>query len=177
MGDIFGKVNVLVNNLVATGRIKLGDIRAETGDATLTNLTAGAVATKKSLSEGEAGTAPLATKNISPRTACTFTMVQTGDITAGRDVNFGLTPEQVKELTEAAVRGATGPLTSTIVDLSKRLGVTEDATKTLLRIVGEQDVPLERLSETLNRVANDYKRLQAQAAALNPENPSGTRSG
>jgi hypothetical protein len=47
VGDIFGKVNVLVNNLVATGRIKLGDIRAETGDATVTNLTAGAGAPKK----------------------------------------------------------------------------------------------------------------------------------
>ena len=98
--------------------------------------------------------------------------VQTGDITAGRDVNFGLTPEQVKELTEAAARGATGPLTSAIVDLSKRLGITEDATRTLLRIVGEQDVPLERLSETLYRVANDYKRLREQAAALNPDNPT-----
>src|SRR4051812_9715249 len=64
--------------------------------------------------------------------------------------NFGLTPEQVRELAEAAARGATDPLTTTIVELSKRLGVTEDATKTLLRIVGEQDVPLERLSETLN---------------------------
>ena len=80
--------------------------------------------------------------------------------------------QQVKELTEAAARGATGPLTSAIVDLSKRLGITEDATKTPLRIVGEQDVPLERLSETLNRVANDYKRLQGQAAALNPDNPT-----
>jgi hypothetical protein len=47
VGDIYGKVNVLVNNLVATGRIKLGDIRAETGDATLTNLTAGADSSKK----------------------------------------------------------------------------------------------------------------------------------
>jgi hypothetical protein len=47
VGDISGKVNVLVNNLVASGRIKLGDIRAETGDATLTNLTAGASASKK----------------------------------------------------------------------------------------------------------------------------------
>jgi tetratricopeptide (TPR) repeat protein len=95
----------------------------------------------------------------------------TGSVTAGRDVNFGLTPEQVKELTEAAARGATAPLTTAIVDLSKRLGVTEDAAKTLLRIVGEQDVPLERLTETLYRVANDYKRLQEQAAALNPDNP------
>jgi hypothetical protein len=47
VGDIFGKVNVLVNNLVATGRIKLGDIRADTGDVTLTNLTAGADSAKK----------------------------------------------------------------------------------------------------------------------------------
>jgi hypothetical protein len=47
VGDIFGKANVLVNNLVATGRIKLGDIRADTGDATLTNLTAGADSPKK----------------------------------------------------------------------------------------------------------------------------------
>jgi hypothetical protein len=47
IGDVFGKVNVLVNNLVASGRIKLGNITAETGDATLTNLTAGAVPPKK----------------------------------------------------------------------------------------------------------------------------------
>src|SRR6478672_9056583 len=81
-------------------------------------------------------------------------------------------PEQVRELTEAAARGATEPLTSTIVDLSERLGITKDATRTLLRIVSEQDVPLERLSETLNRVANDYKRLQAQVAALNLDTPT-----
>jgi hypothetical protein len=47
VGDIFGRVNVMVDRLVATGRIKLGDIRAETGDATLTNLTAGAGSSKK----------------------------------------------------------------------------------------------------------------------------------
>ena len=47
VGDIFGKVNVLINNLVATGRIKLGDVRADTGDVTLTNLTAGANSAKK----------------------------------------------------------------------------------------------------------------------------------
>lgn len=46
VGNIVAKVNVLVNNLVASGRIKLGDLTAETGDATLTNLTAGAVPKK-----------------------------------------------------------------------------------------------------------------------------------
>jgi hypothetical protein len=100
-------------------------------------------------------------------------------IAAGRDAsgntvtcNYGLSPEQVQELTRAAAAGATGPLTDTIVALSKQLGVTESATKTLLRIVGEQDVPLDRLGETLAKVANDYQRLQAQAAALNPDNPT-----
>jgi tetratricopeptide (TPR) repeat protein len=113
---------------------------------------------------------PLAAGNDSP-TSSHSPLVQTGDTTAGQDVNFGLTLQQVKELTEAAVHGATAPLTNMIADLGKRLGVTEDATKTLLRIVGDQDVPLERLSETLSRIANDYKRLQEQAAALNPDNP------
>ena len=47
VGDITGKVNVLVSNLVASGRIKLGDILAETGDATLTNLSAGGGPSKK----------------------------------------------------------------------------------------------------------------------------------
>jgi hypothetical protein len=46
VGDIEAKVSVLINNLAASGRIKLGDIRAETGDATLTNLTAGATTLK-----------------------------------------------------------------------------------------------------------------------------------
>ena len=47
VGNITGAVNALVSNLVASGRIKLGDIRAEAGDVTLTNLTAGADSTKK----------------------------------------------------------------------------------------------------------------------------------
>ncbi len=47
VGDIVAKVNVLVDNLVASGRIKLGNLRAEAGDATLTNLTAGEAASKK----------------------------------------------------------------------------------------------------------------------------------
>ena len=47
VGNIFAKVNVLVSNLVATGRVKLGNIRADTGDVTLTHLTAGAAEPKK----------------------------------------------------------------------------------------------------------------------------------
>jgi tetratricopeptide (TPR) repeat protein len=111
---------------------------------------------------------------VHPGRAAPNVIAESGSVAAGRDiigsVTIGLSPEQVKDLTEAAARGATAPLTAVIIDLSKRLGVTQDATRTLLRIVGEQDVPLERLSETLDRVANDYKHLQAQVTALNPEN-------
>src|SRR5687767_6424566 len=38
VGNIYAKVNATVEGLVATGRIRLGDITAETGDARVTNL-------------------------------------------------------------------------------------------------------------------------------------------
>lgn len=47
VGNVRGKVNVVIERLVAAGRIKLGDITAETGDARVTDLAAGAVVSKK----------------------------------------------------------------------------------------------------------------------------------
>jgi tetratricopeptide (TPR) repeat protein len=86
--------------------------------------------------------------------------------------NFGLTDEQLKHLTEAAVKGATEPLTHQIIDISKKLGVTEDAARKLLRIVGEdQNIPEDKLAEALSQAAADYQRARAQLAALNPNNP------
>src|SRR5262252_2507658 len=101
-------------------------------------------------------------------------------VAGGRDAsnntltcNFGLTPEQLREVTKAAIEGATEPLIGRIEVIGKRLGITEEAAKTLLRIVGEQpDVPNDRLGEVLTKVANDYNRLQVQVAALNPNNPA-----
>ena len=87
--------------------------------------------------------------------------------------NFGLTPDELKQVTEAAVKGATGLLLDRITDISKTLGVTEDAAKTLLKIVGEDpSIPDDKLAEALTKVAGDFKRLQAQTAALNPDNPT-----
>src|ERR1700693_5492085 len=54
-------------------------------------------------------------------------------------VTYGLTPEQVQELTKAAVAGAVGPLSDRMLELSKRLGATEGATVTMLRIIGQGD--------------------------------------
>ena len=86
--------------------------------------------------------------------------------------NFGLTDEQLRQTVEAAVRGATADLKGQIAGISKTLGVTTDAAKKLLAIAGEQNVPDEKLAAELTKVATDYKRLQDQAAALNPSNPT-----
>jgi len=84
--------------------------------------------------------------------------------------NFGLTQEQLRETIEAAMKG---DLIDRIVDISKTLGVTEQAAKNLLKIVGEDsNIPDYKLAAALNKVANDYKQLQRQLAALNPENPT-----
>jgi hypothetical protein len=47
VGNIRGKVNAMVERLVATGRIKIGDVTAETGDARVSDLTAGGTSQKK----------------------------------------------------------------------------------------------------------------------------------
>ena len=83
---------------------------------------------------------------------------------------LGPSPEELKALVEAAAKGATAQQLAQIEDLGRRLGVTADATRTLLRIIGAQtDIPEERLNETLAKVASDYKRLRAQVSALDPD--------
>jgi hypothetical protein len=85
--------------------------------------------------------------------------------------NFGLTPEQLKQLTEAAVKGATEAQQEHIDRISEAFGITKSAAKNLLKIVGEDpNIPDDKLAEALTKVAGDYKRLQEQVAALNPDN-------
>ena len=87
--------------------------------------------------------------------------------------NFGLTPDQLRQLTEAAVRGATDAQQEHVDKVSKTLGLTESAAKNLLRIVGDDaNVSEDKLAEALTKAAADYRRLQTQVAALNPGNPS-----
>jgi tetratricopeptide (TPR) repeat protein len=98
---------------------------------------------------------------------------QSPAVQAGRDaiISYGLSPEQVQELTKAAIAGATGPLTSRIADLAGKLGATQEAVQAILRAVGQQDVPLEQLPEKLAEAAAQFQKLTAQAAALNPGSP------
>lgn len=98
---------------------------------------------------------------------------QSPAITAGGNVavTYGLTPEQVQELTKAATAGAVGPLADRIVDLSGKLGVTQGAAISMLRIIGQQDVPLEKLPQKLAEVAQQYKSAMERLAALDPQDP------
>lgn len=51
--------------------------------------------------------------------------------------------------------------------------MTEDAVKSLLKIVGEDpNVPEDKLADALSKAAEDYRRLQAQVSGLNPDNPT-----
>src|ERR1700731_2723936 len=86
-------------------------------------------------------------------------------------VTYGLTPEQVQELTKAATAGAVGPLADKIVDLSSRLGVTEGAAVSMLRIIGQQDIPPEKLPQKLAEVAAQYKSAMERLASLDPQDP------
>jgi tetratricopeptide (TPR) repeat protein len=97
--------------------------------------------------------------------------VSIGGNVTGSTITIGVTPEQVQELTKAAAAGATGPLADRIIDLSKKLGVTQDAALSLLRVVGERDVPLEQLPQKLAEVAAQFQKFQARLAALDPRNP------
>jgi hypothetical protein len=53
--------------------------------------------------------------------------------------NFDMPPEKLKELIEAALKGGEDPILDRLVQVSKTLGVTENAAKTLLKIVGRDD--------------------------------------
>jgi hypothetical protein len=111
----------------------------------------------------------LAADASSIRDSCKIT---SGGIGSGGNTvtcNFGMPPEQLKAMIEAAVNGG---LIDRLVDISKTLGVTENAAKTLLKIVGEDpNIPEDKLAEALSNVFADYQRLKAQVAALNPDNP------
>ena len=98
---------------------------------------------------------------------------QSPAVIPGRDaiVNYGLPPEEVKELTKAAAAGAVGPLAEKVIDLSNKLGVTQGAAVSMLRIIGQQDVPLEKLPQALADVAEQYKSVMKRLTGLDPQDP------
>ena len=121
--------------------------------------------------------------------SCNITAGGIGSGNNTANCNFGMTPEQFKQLTDSVVKGAAEAVgkgaTEAAVEaakktqqeqvdkISKVLGVTEDAVKSLLKIVGEDsNVSEDKLAQALSKAAEDYKHLQSQVAALNPDNPT-----
>jgi hypothetical protein len=87
--------------------------------------------------------------------------------------NFDMPPEKLKELIEAALKGGEEPILDRLEQVSETLGITKSAAKNLLKIVGgDSTIPDDKLAEALTRAGEDYKRLQAQVVALNPDNPT-----
>jgi hypothetical protein len=98
-------------------------------------------------------------------------------VAAGRDINtgggsitIGLTPEQVREAMLAVLHEQSSAKTK-IDDLSQRLDVTGDAVVEFFRILGQKEVPLENLPETLAQIAARHREMLDRLAALNPEDP------
>src|SRR5690348_8187867 len=85
----------------------------------------------------------------------------------GEHLSVGFTAEQVRALVEAATKGAD----ERVAEVSRRLGVTQGAMRTMLATLGQADVPEERLAEKLAEVFEQYRKAAAAIAALHPENP------
>ncbi len=83
------------------------------------------------------------------------------------DNNFiGLSAEAVQGLIEAATRG----VSEKVAEVSRQLGVSQEAMRAVLRTVGEAAVPDEQLAEKLAEVVEQFRIAVAAIAALRPEN-------
>jgi tetratricopeptide (TPR) repeat protein len=86
----------------------------------------------------------------------------------GDVVTVGLSGPEIQELTQAAAAGAVGPLADKIVDLGHRLGVTQNAAITLLRLLSDDEVPIERLPDALANAATQI--ITMRQALSRPSN-------
>lgn len=144
--------------------------------ATSGGVAAGRDASNNVVSMTSAAPAPTESRRASSEA---FVRAEGCSIAAGNDAtgnslscNYGLSPTQLQELTRAAASGATEPLLNRVETLSKSLGVSQSATKTLLKLVGEQQsVSAEDIPAALDRVAAKYKNLQAQVSSLSTDDP------
>jgi len=152
-----------------------GELRASADNSGSKAVTRGSVLTAVALSAaliafGQLTAVALGDKGEAGSCAIANTGSASGNMTT---CNFHMPPEKVKEPIEAALKGGEAPILDRLEQVSETLGVTKSAAKNLLIVVDENPtIPDDKLAEALTRVAGDYKRLQAQVAALNPDNPT-----
>jgi tetratricopeptide (TPR) repeat protein len=95
-----------------------------------------------------------------------------GSVAAGRDIVnsriiIGIPPDQLAGIIEAGrkdLKDLTEIQKRKIENLKKDLGVSESALQAFFTILGEQEVPNEKLATKLLAIAENYKNLLAQAA-------------
>jgi tetratricopeptide (TPR) repeat protein len=98
-------------------------------------------------------------------------------VVAGRDINardiivkYGLTEQEVLALVRET-REKEGPLAEKLAEFAQKLGVTESAVQNFFRILGEKQVPPERLLETLGDIAQRHLESVNRLAILQPKDP------
>jgi tetratricopeptide (TPR) repeat protein len=95
-----------------------------------------------------------------------------GGVAAGRDIvnsqiTIGIPPEQLAGIIEAGrkdLKDLTEHQKHKIDTLEKDLGVNENALQAFFTILGEREVPIDRLSKKLVEIAGHYKEALAQSA-------------
>jgi len=102
-----------------------------------------------------------------------------GSIAIGGSINgstviIGIPQEKVDELVRDAKRPLeelTGQQRENIVLLKEKLGLNERQVRAALGILGENDIPPERLAAKLVEIAERFRDLQATASAQPGDNP------
>src|SRR5512132_729632 len=107
------------------------------------------------------------------------TVAAPGGVAAGRDIreskiNIGILPDQLPKIIDAATsdwKRLTDEQRKLITDLEGKLGVSAGALRAFFRTLGAADVPPERQEGKLVEIAERYKQLVAQVAAVPGDDP------
>jgi len=98
-------------------------------------------------------------------------------VAAGGDIRdstitVGIPPEQVATLIQASTQELQKHHAAELNALGGQLGVTQDALTRFFQILRAQNVPLEKLPDTLATIAQRFHEMQARLAALDPDDPA-----
>src|SRR5512132_4121312 len=107
------------------------------------------------------------------------TVAAPGGVAAGRDIreskiNIGILPDQLPKIIDAATsdwKRLTDEQRKLITDLEGKLAVSAGALRAFFRTLGAADVPPERQEGKLVEIAERYKQLVAQGAAVPGDDP------
>lgn len=97
-------------------------------------------------------------------------LVSEGSIEVSRHVVVGLHPQELEDLMQQ-MRNVDARYLTRIDNLGKALQFSRCATSKFLQILDRKDVPPEKLSETLTKIANEHRKTVAELSALTTPDP------